>query len=168
MDDLAGTLERLPARERRRHGGHGVVLPPGHALLGGFAAEVEQLEEAEDQGDERRHQHEPDDDRLLRGPGEEAVHLVRAGEAGANVARVQGEAVEVVLTHQEQHLQYNLGHEMDGVATEEATSNADLAVALDVLGDFVGPEEQTGLLVQVRLLLYSLVFLYEEEENLYN
>lgn len=57
---------------------------------------------------------------------------------------------------------------MDGVATEEATSNADLAVALDVLGDFVGPEEQTGLLVQVRLLLYSLIFLYEKEKNLYN
>lgn len=53
---------------------------------------------------------------------------------------------------------------MDGVAAEEATSNADLAVALDVLWNFVGPEDQTGLLVQVSLLLYPR-FLLKERMN---
>lgn len=93
LDHLAGTFEGLPSREWRRHRGHRVVLPPRQALLHCFDAQVEQLQEAEDKGDKRCHQHEPDDYGLFRRSGEEAVHLVWAGEAGADVSRVQGEAV---------------------------------------------------------------------------
>ena len=166
LDGLVPAFKHFPPGERRRHRGHGVVLPPRHALLHSLHAQVEQLHHAEHQGDHRRHQHEPDDDRLLRGPGEEAVHLVRAGVGGADVARLEGETVEIVLTHDKQNLQDYLGHQMEGVAAEEAAADADLAGALRVLGNFVGlTEEQVDLGVQLRLLLHPLFHLRVEERE---
>lgn len=157
LDHLVPVPNVLLLRTGRGHGGHGVVLPPGHALPHSFHAQVEQLGHAEGQRDHGRHQHEPDDDRLLRGPGQEAVHLVRAGESGADVARLEGEAVEKVLSSDEQGFQNYLSHEVQDITAKEAPTEVDLPVRFSVLGHFEGlSEEEAGLVVKLNLVLHPL------------
>lgn len=165
LDHLIGDPEGFSSRHGGRHGRYGVVLPPRHALLRRFHAQVEQLDQAEGEGDHRRHQHEPDDDRLLRRPGQEAVHLVGARVALADVAGVESEAEEEVLAGDEGAFQDDLGHQVEGVAAEEAPADADLAGAFQVLGDFVGPEEETRLCIQLGLLPHLFLLLGKNEST---
>lgn len=91
---------------------------------------------------------------------------MRAREAGADIASLEGEAVQKVLTHNEQDFQDDLGHKMVDVTAKETTTDTDLASALGVLGNFVGlPEEQIGLVVQLGLLLHPLLHLVLEEKT---
>ncbi|CAG5928450.1 unnamed protein product, partial [Menidia menidia] len=126
------------------------VPPPGHALSGRPHAQVQQLGHAQRQREARRRQHEPDEEGLLGGPGQEAVHPVGAGETGAHVAGLEGEAVQEVLPPHEQRLQKDLGHQVQDVALEETPAEADLPAGFGVLREFVGPtKKQDGLVVQI-------------------
>ena len=75
-----------------------------HAVFDPLEGDVDQLHDVEQQGDQGDHQHEQDEHRLLGGPRQEAVDLVRTGEALALVARRHAEAVDVPLEQQEAHL----------------------------------------------------------------
>lgn len=49
---------------------------------------------------------------------------------------------------------------MEDITAKETATDGDLATALGVLGNFVGPpKEQTGLVIQLCLLLHSLLHL---------
>lgn len=72
---------------------------------------------------------------------------MRAREAGADVARLEGEAVKKVLAGYERGFEDYLGHKVEGIASKETATDTDLASALGVLGNFVGPKEQTGLVI---------------------
>ena len=88
------------------HGAAPPLLPGAEPLDGG----VEELHQA---GDARHHAHaevEHQKDGLLGGPGGEAVHRVRAGEAAARELGLQPEAVQPPLAHQHPHL----GHQAEG------------------------------------------------------
>lgn len=64
---------------------------------------------------------------------------MRAREVGADKASLEGEAKKKVLTDDEQNFQDNLGHKMEDITAKETATDADLASALGVLGNFVGP-----------------------------
>lgn len=167
LDNLIPTFKIFPFRKRRCHRGYGVVLPPRHALLYSFGAQIEQLNQTETEGDKRCHQHEPDEDRFLCRPGEEAVHLVWAGEAGAHIAGLKGETVKKVLTHDEQNFQEYLGHKMEDITAKEAATDADLATTLGVFGNLVGlTKEQTCFVIQLCLFLHPLLHLELEEHEI--
>lgn len=79
-----------------------------HTVLDPFEGYVEELNDVEQKRHERNHQHEDNKDGLLRGAGEETVHLVGARRTLASVHSGQAEAVDVPLEQQEAHLKDGL------------------------------------------------------------
>ena len=80
------------------------------------------------------HQHEDDEDGLLRGPGDEALHMLLAWVPLTGYLQGQGEAVEVVLPNDEAHLKQDLEEDVSHVADEQRPPDVHLAVLVSVLG----------------------------------
>ena len=96
---------------------------------------MQHLHHVEQQRHAGHHQHEDDEDGLLCGPGDKALHMLPAG-----VPRITGylqgqdEAIEVVLANDEAHLKQDLEEDVSHVANEQRPPDVHLAILVCVLG----------------------------------
>ena len=121
--------------------------PIADALPALGEAQVVDLHEVEEQRHAGHGQHEDDEDGLLRGPGDVAVHRVGAGGLAALVHGPQLEAVQEVLGHDEGHLEQGFEDDVEHVGAQQLPlqAHAALLVAHQLFG-------LAGLLRQPRLL----------------
>ena len=134
-------LQRLLRRGPPEVGQAGGVLrrvevprsPLGPPLAPG-AKQVEHLEDVEEQRDAGHHQHEDDEDGLLRGPGHVALHGEGTGLLGAGEHGDHDEAVQVVLARDEGRFDDDLKHELCQVAPQQLPLDLHLPLVVCVFG----------------------------------
>ncbi|TNN49139.1 hypothetical protein EYF80_040681 [Liparis tanakae] len=123
---------------RRQTGGvlrrSDLVSPGPGAASDPGVEQVEHLHEVEEQGDAGHHQHEDDEDGLLRGPGHVALHREGAGLLGAGEHGHHDEAVQVVLADDEAGLDDDLEHQLGQVAPQQVAFDLHLPLVVRVLG----------------------------------
>nr|KAF6427790.1 hypothetical protein HJG63_008279 [Rousettus aegyptiacus] len=120
-------------------------------------AQVIDLQHVEKERQAGHGQHEDDEDGLLRGPGDEAVHGVGAGPLVTAVEWLQLKAVQEVLAGDEAHLEQHLEDGGEDVGPEQRPGDADLAPVVP----HRGPVPLAAVAVPVRLLrvpLFPLLF----------
>ncbi|TNN67546.1 hypothetical protein EYF80_022219 [Liparis tanakae] len=83
-------------------------------------SQVKHLAHVQHQAKAAHHVHDEQEDGLLRGPGDEAVHSVRTGDPVAHVRRIDPEAVEEVLSRQESDFKNSSRHELQHVDPHQA------------------------------------------------
>jgi len=83
-------------------------------------SQVKHLAHVQHQTKAAHHVHDEQEDRFLRGPGDETVHSVRTGNSVAHVRRIDPEAVEEVLSREESDFKNSSRHELQNVDPHQA------------------------------------------------
>ncbi|CAG5928454.1 unnamed protein product [Menidia menidia] len=125
------------AGDPRVHGEGGRRHRVGLPLSRPAARQVEDLHHVEQDGDAGHHQHEDDEDGLLGGPGHVALHREGAGLPGAHDQGLHDESVQVVLAHDEPHLQEDPEHDGGHVVPQQVAFDGDVALLVRVLWVFL-------------------------------
>ena len=141
-----------------RHGHlHSSVVVPLYCLLphappDALPAEVVELQHGEQQRHTGHHQHEDDEDVLLRGSGHVAVDRVGAWPGLAQVQRLEEDPVDQVLHNDEGHLHHCADHDTQHVSLKQCSFQANTASPIKIR------HFSTLLLLKVLLLPLQVSF----------
>ena len=116
--------------------------------------QVEDLHHVEQKGDAGHHEHEDDEDGLLRGPRHVALHSEGARGSGADDPRVHDEPVKIILPHDERYLQNDSKEDGGHVGSQQVAFNLDVAIFVRVLWSFDGSTRRVALHMLSQLILF--------------
>ncbi len=125
-----------------------------HCFRPSPAHQVEDLCHIEKQRDAGHCEHEDDEDGLLCGSRHEALHGEGTGVSGADDSGYHDEPVQIVLPHNEAHLQEDSEKDGGHVGSQQVASNLDVAFFVSVLGTLDDFTSRVGLYVFSQLFFF--------------